>query len=141
MNNTGGKKVQLISRFVLGATLLAQAGTESKGIDVYAIAKDFGVPAAIVLFVLTEGRQRETRFEKRIAENERFARNQLVTLFERSNEEIRRNTKVFGQLCSILNRHGVSIPQEDSAIAPPRGTKRKTSDFSMPVIDDNGSES
>ena len=38
--------------------MLAQAAGEIKGgTDIYALAKDFGVPAAIIMFVLAEGRQ------------------------------------------------------------------------------------
>lgn len=130
--------MQLISRVVLGATLLAQTGADGGGIDVYAIAKDFGVPAAIVLFVLTEGRQRESRFEKRIAENEKFTRGQLVALWERSNEELRRSTRVMSQLSSIFSRHDIKIISDDPAT--PQRSKKRTSDVAIAEIPDDESE-
>ena len=94
--------------------MLAQAAGEIKGgTDIYALAKDFGVPAAIIMFVLAEGRQREARFEKRIASNELFARKQLVELFKMANTEIRKNTAVLNRLASVMSKHGVTIEFDD----------------------------
>jgi hypothetical protein len=102
--------VLFFSRWIVGGALLAQAaGDLGKGADIYALAKDFGVPAAIVMFVLSEGRQREARFEKRIASNELFARKQLVELFQLANDEVCKNTHVLSQLTSVLAQHGVEI--------------------------------
>lgn len=103
-----------VFRLILGSTMLAQAAGEIKGgADIYALAKDFGVPAAIIMFVLSEGRQRETRFEKRIAANELFARKQLVELFKMANAEIRKNTAVLNRLASVMSKHGVTIDFDD----------------------------
>lgn len=105
---------QFFSWVFLGTTLLAQAAAPG-GETIYAIAKDFGVPAAIVLFVLVEGNKREKRFESRIASNEKFSRTQLVELFKMANAEIRKNTAVLNRLATVLAKHGVTIEIEDAA--------------------------
>lgn len=107
-------------RLFLGATMLAQAAEVAGGASgwsLYSVAKDFGVPAAIVMFVLVEGNKREKRFETRIASMEKFSRTQLVELFKMANSEIRKNTAVLSRLASVLSRHGLTIEIEEPAVA------------------------
>lgn len=125
--------MNFLTRVALGGAMLAQAaGDVAKGgADIYDLAKDFGVPAAIVMFVLSEGRQRETRFEKRIAANEAFARKQLVQLFEIANEEVKKNTHVLSQLTALLAKNGVMI-------TPPTPRKgKKLSDAAIAELPDD----
>lgn len=127
--------MNFIARLFLGGTMLAQAagGVASGGTDIYALAKDFGVPAAIIMFVLTDGRQRETRFEKRIASNELFARKQLVELFQIANDEVRKNTHVLSQLTALLAKNGVTINTD----TPPAKRPRRQSDPAIAELPDD----
>lgn len=127
--------VNFIARLVLGGTMLAQAagGVANGGTDIYALAKDFGVPAAIIMFVLTDGRQRETRFEKRIASNELFARKQLVELFQIANDEVRKNTHVLSQLTALMAKQGVTINTD----TPPARKTRRQSDPAIAELPDD----
>lgn len=132
--SNGTKDVTTIARVFLSGSLLAQAISDvGKGADIYALAKDFGVPAAIVMFVLSEGRQREARFEKRIASNELFARKQLVELFQLANEEVHKNTHVISQLVALLASQGVKINTD----FPPQRKSRRQSDPAIAELPDD----
>lgn len=102
---------------ILSTTLMAQAADSARTGTLYDVAKDFGVPASIVIYVVVEGNKREKRFETWIAANEKFARTQLVELWRIANAEIRKNTAVLQKLATVLSRHGVTIEFDDAAEA------------------------